>query len=67
MIPAKGTAEVTIEAVVIRKNGKRENLGVVSRTKVEGSALKRLLSIFKKHGNSSNGHRQGQDDRGIVR
>lgn len=57
MIPAKGTAEVTIEAVVIRKNGKREDLGVVSRQKVENSSFISKLFKPKKHGNSTNRRR----------
>ena len=56
MAKAKGKAEVTIEAKVIRKNGKVEDLGVVSKTKV-GKSL--VAHLFKRnnHGNSTNKHR----------
>lgn len=43
---ASGKAEVTIEAVVTRADGTKENLGVVSRTKVEKTPL--LKRLFKK-------------------
>jgi len=45
---ASGKAEVTIEAVVTRADGTKENLGVVSRSKVENkSLLKRLFNKKK--------------------
>lgn len=56
-----GKAEVTIEAKVTRADGTVENLGVVSRTKVENkSLLKRLFN--KNHGNSTNKHRESGND-----
>lgn len=55
MSVSTGKAEVTIEAKVIRANGKTEDLGVVSRTKVENQSL--LKRLFKNnHGNSTNKH-----------
>lgn len=53
---AKGKAEVTIEAVVIRADGTKENLGVVSKQKVENSSFISKLFKPKKHGNSTNKH-----------
>lgn len=41
----KSTAEVTIKAVVTRADGTVENLGVVSRSKVENKSL--LARLFK--------------------
>ncbi len=52
-----GKAEVTIEAKVIRANGKTEDLGVVSRTKVENKSLLKRLFKSNNHGNSTNKHR----------
>lgn len=57
MDQATGKAEVTIEATIVRADGTREPLGVVSRTKVEGSALKKVINLFKNHGNSTNKRR----------
>lgn len=41
-------ATVTIQAVVIRADGTREDLGVVAETITEPSRLARLKSLLKK-------------------
>ena len=60
MSKAHGTAEVTIEAVITRADGTKENLGVVSRSRVDKSLVSKL---FKRHGNRTNKHRKGENDK----
>ena len=53
---AKGKAEVTIEAVITRADGTKENLGVVSKQKVDNPSLLKRLFNKKTYGNSTNKH-----------
>lgn len=50
----KGKAEVTIKAVVTRADGTKEDLGVVSRKKVDKSLFTRILKPILKYGNRTN-------------
>ena len=59
---AKSSAEVTIEAVITRADGTVENLGVVSKQRVENPSLLKRLFTPKKYGNSTNEHGQGEHD-----
>lgn len=54
---AKGKAEVTIEAKVTRADGTVEDLGVVSKQRVENSSFISKLFKRNKHGNSTNRRR----------
>lgn len=54
---APGKAEVTISAKVIRANGEVEDLGVVSRQRVEKSSFISKLFKRKNYGNRINRHR----------
>jgi hypothetical protein len=54
---ASGKAEVTIEAVITRADGTKENLGVVSKQQVENPSLLKRLFTPKRYGNSTNKRR----------